>query len=228
MALLDSFQEHVAAAHASNRPVEVAPSLSVEGIAELERVHGRLSDELRAFLQYASGFHLEPIGRIDFRGTEAFEFEAIPTALPIASDGQGNFWVIVPQAGAAEAVLFVAHDPPVIVLQATDLVVFMEQCFTTSGPASATKVAVKRVATGNPDVISRREALRSDDPKVREFAGTLPDRAVIADLRGTLVGRGFCWGVAGPQTKVWAAPSEPLLFATERKRRGILSFLTGR
>jgi hypothetical protein len=52
-----------------------------------------------------------------------------PDGLPVAADGFGNHWIVDVRDGRPAEVLFVAHDPPVVVLQARGLGDFLVQWF---------------------------------------------------------------------------------------------------
>jgi cell wall assembly regulator SMI1 len=52
-----------------------------------------------------------------------------PDGLPIATDGFGNHWVVDVRDGRLAEVLFIAHDPPVVLLQARSLGDFLVQWF---------------------------------------------------------------------------------------------------
>lgn len=78
------------------------------------------------------------IVRVELSGEElcldsgAFEVDLTgiaPDGLPIATDGFGNHWVAEFREGRPAEVLFVAHDPPVVVLQTRSLGEFLVQWF---------------------------------------------------------------------------------------------------
>lgn len=52
-----------------------------------------------------------------------------PDGLPVATDGFGNHWIADVRDGRPAEVLFIAHDPPVVVLQARSLADFLVQWF---------------------------------------------------------------------------------------------------
>ncbi len=215
-------------ARAAGRGVTVGPPMSREAIADLEVRSGEMPREVRDLVEYAAGFSIDGLA-VRFAGDEAFEFEsAFPRGLPIAADGVGNFWVVdVGADGSWGAVFFVAHDPPVILIQARDLIAFIEQVSAGANAAELAEPYVTAIWKRNPHVIPHEQAVASTDDVLQEFAQQLGPDFVIADLRDAAHGKGFVWGLAGPNTEVRRAGNQ-LLFATERKKRGVLGRLFSR
>jgi SMI1/KNR4 family protein SUKH-1 len=187
---------------------------------------------MRELLLYAAGFHFEPFGSVSFVDVDSFAFEdLLPTSIALAGDGGGNFWVVDvnSQTGAWGRVVFVSHDPPVLVVQAADLSEFIEQVLGIVRPgqrqawSESRDTAVSRAWRDEPYLMSRTEALASGDELVAEFAERVPEPYRIADLRGAPNGVGFSWGRAGPAAKPRRCGAE-LLFAVEVAKRG--SFLS--
>lgn len=217
-------------ARSSGRGVTLNPPLSRAQIDDLERqTRASLPDEIRDLVQYTGGFTVDEFAVI-FGGDESFEFESVvPRGIPIAKDGAGNFWVVDVRAnGAWGPVLFVAHDPPVIIIQAPDVAAFIEQVFTAGDVTHLSEPYVTDVWKRNPYVMSRHQALASTDDALRSFAQELSDAFVIADLRNAGVGQGFVWGLAGSNSDVRRHRDNDLLFATERKRPGLFARLFSR
>jgi hypothetical protein len=173
-------------------------------------------------VEYAAGLSVDEIA-VSFDGDQPF----VPRGIAIAAVGAGSFWVVdVRSDGSWGPVLFVAHDPPVIVVQAPDVAAFIAQLSAGDLRAAAEK-AVTNVWKRNPDVIQYQRALSSTDDALRSFAQQLSDAFVIADLRGATSGKGFTWGLAGPNTEI-KRDGDRLLFAVEQKTRGLLARLLSR
>lgn len=219
-------------ARSSGRRVTVHPPLSIEQMADLETRSGAsLPIEIRELIEYAGGFSVDDFA-VMFGVDEPFECEGLlPSGIPIATDGVGNFWIVEvgdDGGGLWGPVLFVAHDPPVIIVQAPDVAAFIGEVFTATDPSELPEPYVAEVWRRNPYVIPRSEALASKDDALRSFAQQLSDAFLIADLRNAEVGRGFVWGLAGPNTDVRRHRDRSLLFATEQKRPGLLARMFSR
>jgi hypothetical protein len=78
---------------------------------------------------------------------------------------------------------------------------------------------VHRVWSENAGLRPVAEVTASGDPVLSEFGGTLPDSALVADLRRASVGDGFSWGRFGPRTEIRRAGHAPVwaLIPPERK-----------
>jgi hypothetical protein len=214
-------------ARASGRAVTVTidSPMTRDQIVNLESRCGRLPSDIRELGEYAAKFSVDGFA-VDFRGEQSFEFEALfPCSVPIATDGKGNFWVVdVGSDGAWGTVFFIAHDPPVAIVQARDVGSFLGQVFDAHGATALKGDVVPRIWKENPYVVSRAQALASPDPAVKAFAEQVNDNFAIADVRDSECGKGFIWGSAGPNTQLHRA-GEELLFAIEQKKRGLLARL---
>jgi hypothetical protein len=207
---------------------------------EIDALEARLSARLpaaaRELLAFASGFVWTPFGRVSFVGEDVFEFhDLLPSGIPLAGDGYGNFWAldVRPDNGAWGTVLFVSHDPPVVVVQARDLDGFVSQVLARTSVEGVTvqlppKMALERIWLDNPYVIEIRGARGSPDPLVRTFAHTLPDLFGVVDLRSANEGIGFAWGRDGRRSKIVRYGSELLFGIESRARRSMWDRLTGR
>jgi cell wall assembly regulator SMI1 len=211
--------------------VTLMPGLSGQEMAEFQkRLPGPLPDDIRELLRYSAGFHHPSIGTVHFTGISDSQFTtALPFAVPLLTDGSGNFWVIDVnnKNGAWGPVFFVSHDPPVVVVQAPDLETFLSQVLDTgrSNPNNALsyvrKVSAARVWKDDPWLISVPDARAAKDPLVSNFAEQLPENFRLADLRSKEVGSGFSWGLAGPNTELRRDGTE-LLFGVEQKAPSFL------
>lgn len=195
-----------------------------------------LSSEDRELLLFASGFTYEPFGEVTFLGSDGFTFPSVfPKAVTLAGDGSGNFWVldVREDSGAWGRVLFVSHDPPVVVVQGSDLAQFISQVLAVGRSDDAQKLddvvthACLRIWREDPDLIDVVAARRSADRLLSTFSAELPDTYRIADLRTARTGAGFSWGRNGPQSDVRRFGSE-LLFGVEPKRGSLISRILGR
>jgi hypothetical protein len=217
--------EQVDRARASGRAVTIDFPATGDAIADLESRCGPLSGDIRDLVSYAAGFSFEEFA-VRFIGDYPFEFEGMfACSIPIATDGAGNFWVVdVGPNGSWRSVFFVAHDPPVALLQARDIGIFVQQTFELPRRALLSSEAVARIWKDNPYTMPRAQAMGSSDPVIRTFArnSTMASSSLTFEL-----GTGFVWGSAGPNTEVRRA-GEHLLFATEQKKRGAFARLFSR
>jgi hypothetical protein len=220
--------EQIDRARASGRAVTIDFPATRDAIADLESRCGSVSGDIRDLVSYAAGFSFEEFA-VRFIGDYPFEFQGMfACSIPIATDGAGNFWVVdVGPDGSWRSVFFVAHDPPVALLQARDIGIFVQQTFELPRRALLSSEVVARIWKDNPYTMPRAQAMRSSDPVIRTFAQQLDDGFIIADLRAGQQGTGFVWGSAGPNTEVRRA-GEHLLFATEQKKRGAFARLFSR
>lgn len=207
------------------------PGLSEQELSQFRReLGGLIPNEIEELLLYSAGFAHKPQGTVCFTGHEGFGFEeAFPLSVALLPDGCGNFWVIDinPESGAWGSVFYVCHDPPVIVVQAPELGVFLSQVLDPnySKPKNALnfvrKEAAMRIWGEDPWLISAHDARLAEDAVVSAFAKRLPDNFRIADLRSKKVGSGFSWGLAGPNTIIQRCGAD-LLFGVEQKPPGFL------
>jgi cell wall assembly regulator SMI1 len=111
--------------------------------------------------------------RVELSGEElcfaegAFEVDLTgiaPDGLPVATDGFGNHWVVDVRDGRLAEVLFIAHDPPVVLLQARSLGDFLVQWFESGldtdedSPLDAVHEAANEVWRRPPDQWDARTA----------------------------------------------------------------------
>jgi hypothetical protein len=198
------------------------PGLSVQDLAAFEaQLPGPLPLPARELLAFCSGFHFEPLGFIDLVGeVNAALEEILPCGRTILVDGSGNQWVIDihPGSGLWGAIFYVCHDPPVLVVQASNLAQFLDQVFDLRRQSrrGAIEWVRREVVPGiwAVDSLSKpAESLREVvDSQLATFARELPDGWMIADLRNLEPGQGFVWGRNGPATLLRRSDSH-LLFA---------------
>ena len=185
------------------------------GEAELARLAaslpGPLPDDVREALLVSTGLANGPLESFSLLDLEGFGLEeAFPSAYSIAHDGSGNFWVLdlLPGTVAWGPVFYACHDPPVIAWQAESVERFLLDVVAMWEPGARSPVSlvhneiVHRVWREHAGLRPITEVTASGDPVLSEFGGTLPDSALVADLRRASVGDGFSWGRFGPRTEI--------------------------
>ena len=120
---------------------------------------------------------------------------------------------------------FIAHDPPVVVLQAVDLASFIEQVFRGGEVLSVTNDNADLVWRTNP-ILTYAQAIGSNDEGLRSCAEQFGERFGFCDLRHAAPGSGFVWGAAGPQGEVHRAGDE-LLFAVQQRSPSLFRRMFG-
>jgi hypothetical protein len=131
-------------------------------------------------------------------------------AYSIAHDGSGNYWVLdlLPGAASWGPVFYACHDPPVIAWQAENVDRFLIDVIAMWEPGARSPVnlvhqdVVHRIWREPEGVRPVAEVGSSADPLLAEFAASLPDSALVADLRQASAGDGFPWGRFGPRTEI--------------------------
>jgi hypothetical protein len=206
--------------------IRLLPGLSDEELRRLEAmIPCPIPTDVRDLLSYTRGFEGSPIESVDFGGFfEPIFEELFPCALPIAHDGYGNYWVVDLISTTTEwgPILYVCHDPPVIVYQCADLATFIEDVLRLAeppydGPIDAVhEEHSMRIWRENPGAVPRDEVLVSTDESIRRFAEQLTSEHYVVDLRRATIGDGFSWGRFGPKTAVSRA-GEERVFAYQRR-----------
>ena len=191
-------------------------------LEELHRQFGSrsLPPELLDLLELTAGFDFEPVGKMDFLGSDML-VETFFKSLPVLGDGLGNFWLIDMEAGTdvLGPVIFWCHDPPVALIQAPTLAAFLEQVFDLGrrpqkNMLEFTKDRCHEIWRDD-HLMPVRLARRSEDEELATFARSLPDAFYLADLRHADIGAGFSWGRSSSDLRR-AGPA--LIFAVERPR----------
>lgn len=225
---------------ANDEPIEVTllPGLDDAGVRRLASALGApLPADIEELVRFARGFEFRPVDdAVAFDSGFSFGMETIlPRASPLCGDGYGNSWVVeVQRTGAWGPVLFANHDPPVLVVQASDMASFFEQVFAKGRklPSALDDVhddASIRIWLDNPGGRPAGELRGSEDPTLRDFAASLKDDDRVFDLREQVVGSGFAWGRHGPSAPL-RRYRDALLFAvvTPASRPGFFGRLFGR
>src|SRR5437867_7269040 len=112
-----------------SKTVTLRAGLTEDEIALFQtQMPGRLPIEIRELLIYSAGFETitnqipkspRTSGNVSvlFTGNGNVGLSFLPWPVSLLGDGCGNFWVVdVNSSGAWGAVLFVCHDPPVVVM----------------------------------------------------------------------------------------------------------------
>lgn len=221
--------------------VRLRPGLSRERIAVFEAgLPGPLPSDIKELLAYTEGFELTsarmPISMVGgsthvlFTGREDLSFpELIPFPVVLLGDGAGNFWAVdVNPNGTWGVVLFICHDPAVVVIQATDTATFLGQMLDPNDESNSLeyvmRTATMRIWAEDPWLIPVRDARMVDDPVISRFAMQLSEAFDVIDLRSKEFGKGFAWGKGGPKASILRNGGE-LLFAVERKRASFLTHM---
>lgn len=175
-------------------------------LAKLESEIGApLPDDYRILASACGG--IEDIGiEVDFSGfVNSWAHEAVPHGLAFAHDGCGNYWVVDcdPNGSDESHIFYACHDAPVVLYQGTGLAEFLNQLYLydiedrTSDIWGVFEDSRFDVWRTNPGLIPYEQALRSNDPVIREFADSLDERYFVIDLRDVPPGMGFSWGRRG-------------------------------
>jgi len=219
--------------------ITLSPPLSPSELEQLEAaIPCPLPPDARELFAVASGFENGPLESIEFSGLmDPFMEEAFPHPVPIGHDGYGNYWVVdlVSDSTVWGPIFYLCHDPPVVIYQCAEVATFIADVLRMAeapfdGPIDDVherhSMTVWRT---NPGAVSRDDALRSQDPVMRAFAGSLTPEHWLVDLRQARTGDGFSWGRFGPQTLVSRA-GEGRIFAYQERSWGsrLRSFFTGR
>lgn len=191
---------------------QLLPPLTDSEIQELEgRLPLPLTQDVRDLLSYTCGFAESPLESLVFSGLDGLEFpELLPGGHPIAHDGFANYWVIdlVPGSDTWGPIVYIAHDPPVMVYQAPDIYTFLEEMVKLWDPPyrgaldDVHEACAHQVWRENPAVYPVSAWLEAGDEIQREFANNLTNDFLCVDLRNAKVGDGFSWGRYGPNTVV--------------------------
>jgi len=148
---------------------------------------------------------------IEFTGQDCasgFEFELFPSAIAIAHDGFGDYWIVDLCRDSTDwgPIYFCSHDPAVIVNQSPSLYHFMEEVIKMFVPPHRSLIddvheeLLLNIWRNNPGMITRDHALNSNDLDIKEFAKSLDENYLLIDMRNAQIGDGFSWGRYGPKT----------------------------
>lgn len=209
--------------------LRLLPPLGPGEIAALEyRIPCAMPREARELFEFSRGFENGPVESVDFSGLTEFGMEEVfPCAIPIAHDGFGNYWVIdlTSQSETWGPVLFVCHDPAVIIFQSARLNDFISELLKLGNPPYASALdevhekaafAVWKDLSG---MRSPEDFASSPETELRDFAMGLDPDWLISDLRNASVGDGYPWGRFGPRTAN-RRMGEERVFAIKKQKSG--------
>ncbi len=137
-------------------------------------------------------------------------------------DGFGNSWNIYPSAegDTLSHILYVSHDPPVIVYHCHGLEAFLLDWATGYEPPYKNRMSAMldgtslRVYNGFKDLELATSHRESSDSVLAEFARSVPDHFRIADLRGHQFGMGIMWSLDRKGVPQTVKCPDHLIFAT--------------
>ena len=205
------------------------PALSEVEIQALEaRLPCPIPPDVRDALRVARGLANGPLESFSLVDLDGFGLEEMFShAYSIAHDGYGNYWVLdlLPATTKWEPVFYVCHDPPVVAYQSATLEDFLLASIAMwqGGPRSPVDVVhedvVHRIWRENPGLVPSSELRDSADAVLRDFSRSLPENALVADLRRPAAGDGFNWGRFGSTTTIRRAGHERVwaMIPPERK-----------
>ncbi|MBJ7428521.1 MAG: SMI1/KNR4 family protein [Bacteroidia bacterium] len=219
--------------------VELKEGLTDQQIEELAKglPLGQVPTEIRDLLKFSCGFEFLGLEEVTFDGVGQFGFEEFfPNSVQLAGDGLGNFWILdVGKNGNWGSVFYVCHDPAVIVKHSENLTQFIEHVddFGKNGNKSNLDIINEKVVMDiwikDNGFIELEIARQSSDMILKNFAFSLPDNFVIADLRKKQNQSGFAWGKFGPNIHKAKRHETELIWGIEKQvKKGLLSKLFGR
>lgn len=218
--------------------VELKDGLTDQQLEDLAKrlPTGQIPPEIRELLHFASGFDFYGLDEVTFDGIEQFGFEEFfPISVKLAGDGLGNFWILdIDKKGDWKSVFYVCHDPAVIVKHSDNLAQFIEHVndFGKNGSNSNLEIIHEKTAieiwSNDNGFIELVNARQSIDFTLKDFALSLPDNFVIADLRDKPNQSGFAWGKFGPNIDNVRRHETELIWGIERNsKKGLLTKLFG-
>lgn len=194
------------------RALELLPPATDEEIRALEaRLPCPIPGDVRAALRVTTGLANGPLESFSLVDLEGFGVEELlPFAYSIAHDGYGNYWVLdlLPETTDWGPVFYACHDPAVLAWQAPSIEAFLLDVVAMESGGARSPVdivhedVVHRIWRDNPGLMPKAAAVESGDPEVRAFAASLPESALVADLRTASLGDGVSWGRFGPKTEI--------------------------
>lgn len=219
--------------------IELNQGLTEQQIDELtEKLPtGQIPAEIRELLKFTSGFEFYGLEEVTFDGVGQFGFEEFfPNSVQLAGDGFGNFWILdVDKNGNWGSVYYVCHDQAVIIKHSDNLTQFLEHVndFGKNGNKSNLDVIHEKVVMDiwckDNGFIELEKARQSNDTILKDFALSLPDNFVIADLRNKPNKSGFAWGKFGANIEKTKRHETELIWGIEKiEKKGFFSKLFGK
>lgn len=223
----------------SEYQINLLPALTDQEIDNLAKglPTRQIPKDIRELLKFASGFEFGGLEEITFNSIGQFGFEEVfPNSVQLAGDGSGNFWILdIENNGNWGQVFYICHDPAVVVEHSNSLSEFIQHVddFGRNGKKSNLDIihekSVLEIWQQNNGFTELDDARQSTDSTLKEFAVSLPDNFVIADLRNMPNKTGFGWGKFGPNIENAVRHKTALLWGFEKQvKKGFLSKLFGR
>lgn len=164
---------------------------------------------------------------VTFDGVGQFGFEEFfPNSVQLVRDGFGNFWILdVDKNGSWGNVFYVCHDPAVIVKHSNNLTQFIEHVndFGKNGNTSNLDIIHENVVmdiwSNDNGFVELENARESNDITLKNFALSISDNYVIADLRYKPIKSGFAWGRFGPNINNVKRHETELIWGIEKSVR---------
>jgi len=216
ISLLQEFDGKEIGEDDSGDPVigKLLPGLNQSEFKQLEAVIPcRIPSHIFDLLSMTRG--IEPaLDLMDFSGlslrNDAPLPELFPTALIVAGDGLGNFWIVDLNEKSRDwgPVFFVSQKPSVVVWQAKTFEEFLSQliAFASFEDGSAINLVydnfAHKIDADNPNLITAEQAYHPGDPDFGLFVQSLKKGYQFIDLRNPKVGDGFSWRRWGDKTEL--------------------------
>jgi cell wall assembly regulator SMI1 len=207
--------------------IELNPGLTVQEIDDLaeQLPTGKIPSEIRELLKFSNGMEFDPLEEITFDRINEFGLEEIfPNSVLLAGDGFGNFWILdIEKNGNWGSIFYVCHDPAVIVKHSENLSQFLEHLddFGKNGNKSNLDIIHEKIVfdiwSKNNGFTKIEDAINSQDSTLKNFALTLPENFVIADLRNKANKSGFAWGKYGPEIHNIKRHESELIWGIEKR-----------
>ena len=207
----------------AGRPLPVAPvpGLRAEVVDGLKHsFSGTLSADLQALLGICCGLTGTELGSIDFTGC-LFPDEPLAVFHPcitLAIDDLGRRWIAETchESGLCGPVWCVLPDPQVAVYVSDDLAAFIASLRDCAVHGTTLQWVQGLVAQAKAVWVHRRrlavrsyEACRADKA-IRQWLATLPFDAYVYDLRHQAPARGWPYGLAGAQSRLYRCRRLPV------------------
>ena len=209
--------------------VELLEALSENQISSLTQSlpSNHIPLEIKELLKFARGFEFYGLEEITFDGVGQFGFEEFfPHSVQLAGDGFGNFWILdINKNGNWGSVFYICHDPSVVVKHSENLTEFIEHVneFGKNGKKSNLDIIHEKVAmeiwSKDNSFTELENARQSSDTILKNFALSLPDNFLIADLRNKPNQSGFAWGKFGPNIDKTIRHETELLWGIEKQTK---------